>query len=199
MRSSRHAMLALASTLLVSACSGQPASNPVPEKTVAATPAQSPAERGKYLVTAAGCNDCHTPWKMGANGPEPDMTRMLSGHPEGVKLEKPPKLEGMWMAAVSNDFTTWAGPWGISYTANLTPDQNTGIGIWTEDMFMRAIREGKHMGTSRPILPPMPWPAFRNYNDDDLKAIFAYLKTIPAIHNQVPDPIIADPPKAPAK
>jgi Cytochrome c len=199
MRGSRYALLALSSTLLVSACSGQPASNPAPEKIVAATSAQPPAERGKYLVTAAGCNDCHTPWKMGANGPEPDMTRMLSGHPEGVKLEKPPKLEGMWMAAVSNDFTTWAGPWGVSYSANLTPDQNTGLGIWTEDMFIKAIREGKHMATSRPILPPMPWPAFRNYNDDDLKAIFAYLKSIPAIHNQVPDPIIAEPPKAPGK
>ncbi|HKV98345.1 MAG TPA: c-type cytochrome [Vicinamibacterales bacterium] len=199
MQQTRHVWLAIASTLLIPACSGQPAPNPQPEKTVAAAPAMSPVERGKYIVTAGGCNDCHTPWKMGPNGPEPDMTRMLSGHPEGVKVDKPPKLEGMWMAAVSNDFTTWSGPWGISYTANLTPDQNTGLGIWTEDMFIKAIREGKHMGTSRPILPPMPWPAFRNYNDDDLKAIFAYLKTIPAIHNQVPDPIIADPPKAPAK
>ncbi len=96
-------------------------------------------------------------------------------------------------------FTAWAGPWGISYTANLTPDQNTGLGIWTEDMFIKAIREGKHMGTSRPILPPMPWPAFRNYSDDDLKAIFAYLKSIPPIANHVPDPIIAEPPKAPGK
>ena len=100
---------------------------------------------------------------MGPNGPEPDMTRMLSGHPEKAEVGKPPKLEGAWMAAVSNDFTAWSGPWGISYTANLTPDQNTGLGIWTEDMFIKAIREGKHMGTSRPILPPMPWPAIRNF------------------------------------
>jgi mono/diheme cytochrome c family protein len=200
MQHARHAWLAIASTLLIPACSGQPAPNPAPEKTVAATPAMSPVERGKYIVSTAGCNDCHTPWKMGPNGPEPDMTRMLSGHPESEKTaNKPPKLDGPWMAAASQTFTAWAGPWGISYTANLTPDQNTGLGIWTEDMFIKAIREGKHMATSRPILPPMPWAVYRNLTDDDLKAVFAYLKTIPAIHNQVPDAIIAEPPKAPAK
>jgi cytochrome c553 len=195
----RHVWLAIASTLLISACSGQPAPNPTPEKTVAAAPAMSPAERGKYLVNTAGCNDCHTPWKMGPNGPEPDMTRMLSGHPESEIATTPPKLDGPWMAAASQTFTAWAGPWGISYTANLTPDQNTGLGIWTEDMFIKTLREGKHMATSRPILPPMPWQVYRNFTDDDLKAIFAYLKTIPPIANHVPDPIIAEPPKAPGK
>ena len=183
--------------LLVAACSSQPA--PAPTPTPAAPPQMSPAERGRYLGTAMGCNDCHTPWKMGPNGPEPDMSRMLSGHPESEKAVKPPKLDGPWMAATSSTFTAWAGPWGISYTANLTPDQNTGLGIWTEDMFIKAIREGKHMGTSRPILPPMPWPSFKNLSDEDLKAIFAYLKTIPPIVNHVPDPIIAEPPKPPAK
>jgi len=189
----RHLIAAL-SVLMLAACS-QPAPPPAP----AAPAPPTPAERGKYLVTAMGCNDCHTPTKMGPNGPEPDMARMLSGHPEGVKLPPPPKLEGPWIATVAMTFTAWSGPWGISYTANLTPDQNTGLGIWTEDMFIKAIREGKHMGTSRPILPPMPWPAFRNLNDDDLKAIFAYLKTIPPVVNHVPDPVIAEPPKGAVK
>jgi hypothetical protein len=120
------------------------------------------------------------------------MTRMLSGHPEGAKLGRPPALSGAWMFAGSDTFTAWYGPWGISYTANLTPDQNTGIGIWTEDMFLRALREGRHMGTSRAILPPMPWPVYRNMTDDDLKAIFAYLKSVPPIHNRVPDPVEPD-------
>jgi len=188
-----------AAVLLTAACSetAPPPAQATPA--AAATPAPSPVERGKYLVAVGACNDCHTPMKMGANGPEPDMSRMLSGHPESMKVDKPPKLDGPWMAAASNTFTAWAGPWGISYTANLTPDQNTGLGIWTEDMFIKAIREGKHMGTSRPILPPMPWPAFRNYSDEDLKAIFAYLKSIPPVVNHVPDPILAAPPKAPAK
>lgn len=158
-------------------------------------PEQSPAERGAYLVTIAGCNDCHTPFVMGPNGPEPDMTRMLSGHPEGTELAAPPTLDPaagwVWGGAGTN--TAFYGPWGISYTMNLTPDENTGLGIWTEEMFLTAIREGKHMGTSRPILPPMPWPMYRNMTDDDLKAIFAYLRTIPPIHNRIPEPVIAEP------
>lgn len=199
MKNARRLALAVASVIAMSACSEPAPAPPQATPTPAAAAKVSPAERGKYLVTAMGCNDCHTPMKMGPNGPEPDMTRMLSGHPENMPAAKPPKLDGPWMAAVDNSFTAWAGPWGISYTANLTPDQNTGLGIWTEDMFVKAIREGKHMATSRPILPPMPWPAFRNLNDDDLKAIFAYLKTIPPVANHVPDPIIAEPPKGPAK
>jgi len=150
---------------------------------------------GRYLVTILGCNDCHTPYKMGKNGPEPDMTRMLSGHPENLKMPPPPKLEMPWGMVGSATNTAWAGPWGISYTSNLTPDQNTGIGIWTEDMFIRAMRTGKHMGTSRTVLPPMPWPWYGKMRDEELKAIFAYLKSIPPIHNRVPDPT---PPTGPA-
>jgi hypothetical protein len=93
------------------------------------------------------------------------------------------------MMAGSATNTAWAGPWGVSYTANLTPDRNTGIGIWTEDMFIKSMRNGKHMGTSRTILPPMPWPWYAKMRDEELKAIFAYLKSIPPIQNHVPDPL----------
>jgi mono/diheme cytochrome c family protein len=143
--------------------------------------------RGKYLVTITACNDCHTPFKMGAKGPEPDMSKMLSGHPESQKLPPPPKDTGPWMLIGSATSTAWAGPWGISYTANLTPDKNTGLGIWTEDMFIKAMRLGKHMGTSREIQPPMPWQWYGKMADEDLKAIFAYLQSIPPIANHVPD------------
>ena len=148
-----------------------------------------PVERGAYLVSTMGCHDCHTPWKEGPNGPEPDMTRALSGHPEDLEITKPPTLTEQWNTSTFATFTAWTGPWGMSFTANLTPDQNTGLGIWTEEMFMNAIREGKHMGTSRPILPPMPWQVYRNLTDDDLKAVFAYLRTITPISNHVPDPL----------
>ena len=183
--------LALLVTGLATACA-QPAPPPAPAATPA--PAMSQVDRGKYLVSTSACHDCHTPVKMGPNGPEPDMSRMLSGHPEGIKITAAPKLSSPWMAAGSETFTAWAGPWGISYTANLTPDPS-GLAAWTEDLFIKAIREGKHMGTSRPILPPMPWPVYRNMTDDDLKAIFAYLKTIPPVSNHVPDPIIIEPKK----
>jgi Cytochrome c len=156
-------------------------------------PTVSPVERGKYLVSTSGCHDCHTPAKMGPNGPEPDMERMLSGHPETLKIDKPAKLEGPWMAAVNATFTAWSGPWGMSYTANLTPDES-GLAAWTEQTFLKAIRSGKHMGVSRPILPPMPWPVYQNMTDEDLKAIFAYLKTIPKVRNHVPEPMIAESP-----
>ena len=144
-------------------------------------------ERGRYLVSIMACNDCHTPWKMGAAGPEPDMTRFLSGHPEGFATTPAPAPSGTWLWAGAPTNTAYAGPWGVSYTANLTPDQNTGLGIWTEEMFIAAIRTGRHMGTSRPIAPPMPWEIYRNATDEDLKAVFAYLRTIKPIVNHVPD------------
>jgi hypothetical protein len=167
-----------------------------------AAAAQNPApgrepgvERGKYLVTIMGCHDCHTPKKMGAQGPEPDFSRALAGHPEEPKLPPPPALPaGPWIATTSWDLTAWSGPWGISYAVNLTPDENTGLGIWTEEMFVRALRTGRHMGTSRPILPPMPWQLYSTTTDDDMKAVYAYLRSIPPIKNRVPEAVIAEPP-----
>ena len=122
----------------------------------------------------------------------PDTTKLLSGFPANQKLpEVPPGLIGpdKWGALATNDLTGWVGPWGTSFTQNLTPDIETGIGSWTEDMFLAAIRNGKHMGVGRDILPPMPWIMYRNMTDDDLKAVFAYLKSLPPISNAVPDPI----------
>jgi cytochrome c553 len=170
---------------LTLACGQGPVAQAPAAQTASAPAQQSPVERGKYLVTVMDCNGCHTPMKNG----EPDMTKMLSGHPESVGVKMPPKLPEGWATVINDSNTEWAGPWGISFTANLTPDQNTGLGIWTEDMFVNAIRKGKHMATSRDILPPMPWRMQANLSDEDLKAIFAYLKTIPAISNHVPDPI----------
>jgi mono/diheme cytochrome c family protein len=147
----------------------------------------SQVERGQYLVTAGGCNECHTPKKMGPNGPEPDMDRLLSGHPEGENVTIPTLPDG-WVAATNASETAWVGPWGISFTANLTPDE-TGIGSWTEETFIQAMRTGKHLGVSRPILPPMPWQDIAQYSDDDLKAIFAYLKSVQPVVNHVPPPV----------
>ncbi|HXG61724.1 MAG TPA: c-type cytochrome [Planctomycetota bacterium] len=143
--------------------------------------------RGKYLVETIGCSDCHTPFKMGSAGPEKDLSRYLSGHPETVRLSAPPAVPPPWFMVMDATGTAFAGPWGVSYAANLTPDVNTGLGLWTEDMFLRALREGKHWGQSRPIMPPMPWDAYRHLTDEDLKAVFAYLRSIPPVVNHVPD------------
>jgi hypothetical protein len=146
-----------------------------------------PVKRGEMLVRVGGCNDCHTPFKLGPNGPEPDMTRMLSGHPEALKLAAPPALNDDWAWAGSATNTAYAGPWGITYAINLTPDAETGTGKWTEQTFVQALKTGKHLGVSRPIMPPMPWPAYAQYPEDDLKAMFAYLRSLPPIKNRVPD------------
>lgn len=145
--------------------------------------------RGAYLVKTGGCNDCHTPWRMGDNGPEPDMTRMLSGHPAGLVVKDPAGLSAPWLGGASATMTSWSGPWGRSYTANLTSDRATGLGAWTEAQFIATIRTGRRQGTGRPLLPPMPWEAFRHFSDEDLAAIFAYLRTVPAIANAVPAPV----------
>ncbi|MGE5713571.1 MAG: c-type cytochrome [Betaproteobacteria bacterium] len=154
--------------------------------------AESTAEkiaRGKYIVTTSGCNDCHTPWVMGPKGPEPDMSRMLSGHPEGEVLPPAPAAQGPWIMTASATNTAWAGPWGVSYTANLTPDAETGLGKWTQRNFNETIRTGRHMGRGRPILPPMPIMMYKNFTDADMEAIFTYLQSIPAVRNRVPEPL----------
>ncbi|HYO74897.1 MAG TPA: c-type cytochrome [Thermoanaerobaculia bacterium] len=155
--------------------------------------AKSRVKRGEYLVTIGGCNDCHTPFKMGPKGPEPDMSRRLSGHPESLKMPPAPSLgkntPWVWVGAGTN--TAFAGPWGVSYAANLTPERLTGIGIWNEETFKKTIRTGRHWGVSRPILPPMPWQNVAQLTDEDLSAVYAYLRSLKPIHNQVPDAVIA--------
>jgi hypothetical protein len=145
--------------------------------------------RGEYLVEIMGCHDCHTPMKLGANGPEPDVSRALSGHPQDLKAGPAPDLKDGWVWAGSGTMTAFAGPWGVSFSANLTSDPETGIGRFAEADFVQAVRTGRHLGKGRPILPPMPIPSFSKATDEDLKAIYAYLKSTRPIRNAVPDPL----------
>ena len=144
--------------------------------------------RGRYLATIGSCNDCHTPWKLDSEIglPLPDMSRMFSGHPEGAP-DPASDHRGRDTAIIGPTFTSFRFPFGVTYSANLTPDPTTGIGNWTEDMFIGALRKGKHMGgEGRTIMPPMPWPLIGQMTDEDLKSVFAYLKSLPAIKNDVP-------------
>lgn len=165
-----------------------------------ATRRATEVERGAHLVLTSGCHDCHTPLKMGPQGPEPDMSRALSGHPQGMQLPPAPPPSGPWLTSVAATNTAWSGPWGTSFTANLTPDADTGLGQWTLENFKQTIRTGRHMGRGRPILPPMPIPMYKNFSDDELAAIYAYLRTVPALKNRVPDPLppVGTPAAAPA-
>ena len=150
-------------------------------------------KRGEYLVTVSGCNDCHSPKVMTPMDPEPDPKRLLSGHPAEEPLpaltEKKMVAPGQWVL-FSPGLTAAVGPWGTSFAANLTPD-DTGIGNWTEAQFFKAIREGKSKGLdgTRPLLPPMPWFNFAKMSDEDLKAVFAYLKSLPPVKNAVHNPM----------
>jgi mono/diheme cytochrome c family protein len=157
---------------------------------------QNPIERGKYLVTLGGCHDCHTPKVPGPGGtPILDETKLLSGHPEKFPIPSwsPDDMKEKGVAAATNSsLTAWVGPWGVSFATNLTPDKETGIAEWTEQLFIQMARTGKHQGqpNGRDILPPMPWFNMKDLTDADLKAIWAYLRSIPPVKNQVPLPVL---------
>lgn len=151
-------------------------------------------ERGKFLVTAGGCSDCHSPKLFGPKGMAHDSSRFLSGYPAENPL---PEVDmnlvqpGKWVL-FTQDITAAVGPWGASFAANLTPDKETGIGTWQPEMFINALRTGKHLGAGRPILPPMPWEGIGKLSNEDLNAMFAYLKSLKPIKNKVPNPITPD-------
>jgi hypothetical protein len=187
----------LLATLLVFAASGVAGAGDA--KDADSKSADALRERGGYLVATSACHDCHTPWKMGERGPEPDMSRALSGHPEYLLVNPPQGIpEGQWVMAMYATNTAWAGPWGVSFTANLTPDKETGLGKWTLRNFIETIRTGRHLGRGRPILPPMPIPVYQNMTDEDLEAIFTYLQSIEPISNRVPVPLPPPQAEAPA-
>jgi hypothetical protein len=189
----RRQMAAFFGGLTILAFSGMVAAAVAPEG--ARDEAQAdPVARGKYLVSAMGCHDCHTPWKMGPRGPEPDMSRALSGHPADLTMPPPPPVPAPWAWVGGATNTAFAGPWGVSFTANLTPDAETGLGSWTPEIFIAALRTGRHEGKGRPILPPMPYRMIANLTDEDLRAVFAYLQSVPPLRNRVPAPV--DPPEA---
>src|SRR4030095_3526847 len=159
---------------------------------------ESQVKWGEHLVTIAGCNDCHTPKKMTPMGPVDDSTLMLSGHPEKAPAPTVDRkdLESKGLV-VTADFTTWTGPWGITYSANLTPDE-TGTKNWTEDQFVYALRNtiSKGLAGDRPLMPPMNMMHVKHMSDDELKAIYAYLRTVKPIKNNSVQPT---PPVLPAK
>lgn len=176
-------LMIASSSLLFISCESQSAKTEMTE--------QEMIKRGEFLVMVGDCDACHSPKKFGPEGPMLDMSKRLSGHPEGSQLAPvDTSLIGPYVY-FSSDLTAAIGPWGITYSANLTPEMTTGIGSWQPEMFINAMRTGKHLGVKegRPIMPPMPWENLNRLSDEDLKAIFAYLKSLPAIKNKVPDPM----------
>jgi mono/diheme cytochrome c family protein len=132
----------------------------------ATTAVVDPVARGRYLVTIMSCGDCHTPGTLyGA----PDTTRLLSGSDLG-----------------------WHGPWGVVRPRNLTPDSATGIGTWTKEQIVTALRTGNTPDGTQ-LAPIMPWMSYANVlTDEDGMAIASYLKSIPPVTHQNLDRIPPD-------
>lgn len=184
-------MKKLTSSLLIlvalASCSPQPEKKP---ETKAAPTDEEMIARGSYLVNAIGCDDCHSPKMMTDHGPVPDPATRFGGHIEGDLRDKVAKdALGNWFL-FNSSLTAAVGPWGISYAGNISSDQ-TGIGTWTEEQFIRAMREGQYKGLvgTRKLLPPMPWQNFAKLTDDDLKAMLKYLKSTKPVQNVVPPPV----------
>jgi len=188
----KHSFVVIILIFALIACNNK-ADQPA-EAAKAAPSKEDTVKRGEYLVQIAGCNDCHSPKKMGAHGPEVIPELMLSGYPSDRPIAKPDK------ATISNgfaifvpDLTSASGPWGTSFAANLTPDP-TGIGSWDLAQFKKAFTQGKFKGQDggRMLLPPMPWASFTKMTNEDVEAIFAYLKSIKPVKNAVPLAITPD-------
>jgi hypothetical protein len=181
-------------TIIAASCTNSSQKSVENNSAVNAVSPEDIIKRGEYLVTIMGCNDCHSPKIMGPNGPEVIPELLLSGYPSDrpvVKFKDPLIKEGFGM--FYPDLTAAAGPWGVSFAANLTPDQS-GIGTWTEEQFKIALTQGKFKGIegSRMLLPPMPWFNYIQMKDEDVSAVFAYLKSIKPVVNVVPQPIPPD-------
>lgn len=164
------------------------------EEELASLQQEDLVKRGEYLVTSIGCGDCHSPKRFTKLGPEDIPGLKLSGYKEGSELPPIDKenLKNGWML-FTPDLTAGVGPWGVSFAANITSDE-TGIGNWSFEQFKTAMREGKYKGmkNGRDLLPPMPWPNFAHLNDEDLKAMYTYLKSTKPVENVVPAPISPD-------
>lgn len=176
--------------------SSSPGRQTKPAGRTSAAPTAKMIEHGRYLSIIGACNDCHSP-KLDPQQ-HPDPKRILSGRPQTTM---PPSASTKEIHA-SLDLTAWAGPWGNSYGANLTPDAETGLGKrYTEASFIKTLRTGKKP-EGEDLLPPMPWELYKNFTDDDLRALYAYLRTLPPINNNVKSgapPPSAKPAPAPPK
>lgn len=178
-------------TAVLSTASLNAATGGGPQKAQTAQTKAEQIARGEYLVEVMGCHDCHTPMKLGPNGPEQDRSRALSGHPASAPMAPTPNLPPGYLALIGATFTSFTGPWGTSFTKNLTPDKETGLGDWTVEEFIATMKTGRERGKGRPVLPPMPVQNLRALSDTDIRALFAYLQSLPPVSNRTPQPIEA--------
>ena len=186
----------LLTLLLLVSCSTVTNENPPDsEEEVAVLSAEEMRDRGEYLVTLAGCDHCHSPKEMTPQGPAPIMDLWMSGYPADRPLPQIDPSEvspGKWVL-MTGDLTAGVGPWGVSFASNLTPAES-GIGSWTFEQFQTSLVEGRYKGhkEGRMLLPPMPWQSIGKMAEEDMRAIYEYLMSLPAVDNVVPNHIPPD-------
>ena len=127
-------------------------------------------QRGEYLVELLGCGSCHTD---GALEGAPNMERALAGSSIGIAYTNPLDTEIP----------------GIVFPPNITPDEDTGIGLWSDEQIENAIRAGLGRHAGRRIAV-MPWQGYAKMTDEDVTAIVGYLRSIEPVHHKVPAEII---------
>jgi hypothetical protein len=154
------------------------------------------ARQGERLVANGRCHACHTPAKVEGDRLVPDASRLLSGYPDRFEGQESSRLHAGWLGIAIASRSAFIGPWGTSFAANLTPDRETGLGGWTEENFVHVMRTGRHLWSGELFLPPMRKEAFDRYSDSELKAIWAYLRSVPPVRNEVPT---ARPPAVPTR
>jgi len=194
MKNSRPTLFIVAALFLFLSAAFTKDSSQNPEATIPLRTDKDLVKRGEYLVGVLGCQDCHSPKRMGAQGPEVIPELHLSGYPASRPVARvfPEAIQGGWML-FGPDGTSAVGPWGMSFAANLTSDE-TGIGSWSYKQFKTALTQGKFKGltSTRPLLPPMPWTNYTDMADEDIQAVFQYLKSTKPVSNVVPAPITPD-------
>lgn len=160
-----------------------------------AKPGADQVEVGMALAEEWRCSYCHTPEVAGPGGKlMPDPDRLFMGHPADEPVPEIPDMvmtSPEYMEFLDNlDTTVWATDNRIVFTANLTPDDETGIGTWTEEDFISTIRSGRHQGVGKRLKYPMPWQELAALDDEELAALFAYLRTVKPVNNKVPESIV---------
>lgn len=125
--------------------------------------------RGEYLVELLACGACHTD---GALIGDPNFERSLAGSRIGIAYANP--------LGDKNP--------GVIYPANITPDEKTGIGNWTDVQIANAVRSGIGRHGSR-RMAWMPWRGYAKLSDDDANAIVSYLRSIEPVEHRVPDEV----------
>jgi hypothetical protein len=132
--------------------------------TVAQDP-ESPAD-GKYLVELIGCGVCHTD---GALIGEPQLDEWLAGSDVGIAYSDPLQYDDP----------------GVVFPSNLTPDPGTGLGRWSDEEIIAAMRAGHSRDGGR-LIQAMPWLVYSMLSDEDSRAIVAYLRSLPPVAHEVP-------------